>query len=176
MYTLYYKKNCNNYPAFSLYIYYRFVPFSCSFHTFLRSVMIILSSSLLILSESSKGKYVNTVFIKCWPCRQDFIWPQNVSPWRGSIKHNVNNKSPNWQQWDGSCEVVTSLNWVDITSQLFSSFGQSSGFLLSSFVSPMYSPTNVMIICLIAHSRSTLKHSTVLFGKVRYWDDHYGKI
>lgn len=142
--------------------------------------MITSSSSSLILSESSKGKYVITFFTKKEPLftiKQVGLADKTSSDhrmyhhWRGRIKHNVNNKTPNWQQWDGSCEVVTSQNWVDITSQLFSSFGQSRG-LLSSFVSVCLLNVlayNVIIICLIVYSRSSLKQSIVMKSELFRW-------
>lgn len=134
--------------------------------------MITSSSSLLILSESSKGKYVITFFTKKEPLftiKQVGLADKTSSDhrmyhhWRGRIKHNVNNKTPNWQQWDGSCEVVTSQNWVD-TSPLSSSprLDKARG-LLSSFVF-------VCLLNVLAYQRNNhlLNCVFTLFFKTKY--------
>lgn len=107
-----------------------------------------------------------------WPCRQDFIWPQNVSPLTRKNKTQCKQQNPELATMRRLLRgrYVTKLSRHHLSALLlvWTKLGVFC-LRLSLFVSSMYSPINVIIICLIVYSRSSLKQSIVMKSELFWW-------
>lgn len=108
----------------------------------------------------------------CWSCRQDFIWPQNVSPLTRKNKTQCKQQNPELATMRRLLRgrYVTKLSRHHLSALLLV-WTKLEVFclLLSLFVSLMYSPINVIIISLIVYSRSSLKQSIVMKSELFRW-------